>query len=98
MVTLQLTGGFEKFRSRCRCEARRHRITKKTAAMPFFDESTTGLVGVARRLEEKLRRIAIHHCLADDRSEAASLRLFEKDRCRFLMDRGENQSAQRSVS
>jgi hypothetical protein len=67
--------------------------------MPFRQQRAALVERLLRALvEQVLRRVAVHHRLADDSAESAALRLFEKDVCGLGVNGREDQRRERAVT
>src|SRR5204862_2336366 len=69
-----------------------------SASVPLLQERAAFVVRLLRtRVEQIVRRVAIHHRLADDSAESATLHFVEKDVRRLRMNRREDERGERAV-
>jgi len=62
----QLPHFFEQRRRRGRRKARRQRVAEPTAPVPALNQRPRVGIALRRRLQQRVRRVAIHHHLAGD--------------------------------
>jgi len=78
MLTLEHCSGLELLRRRRDGKARRDRVAQATAAMPAPDQRLAVVVGRPHAVDQRARRIAVHHDLAGDHPDMAPLGLGEQ--------------------